>query len=304
MRVALRLVPLLSLLSFGAAQARPDIVTAYDKTFTVGGGDDGGYAPVSLTVPVTVNAGDFIYLALGMTPSTTDILSVSDSAGNGYQQVFALENGLSGWRFGTGWTQAQSTTSLVITFLATHFDILDVHLLVYSGVDPLNPIDHSARGSELSLTEMSCDLTTTQDGDLLLAFMPSAGGFSTPGLGATVRSSLRGHLVQEMSVAAADTYHFTATTFAAPWLAQCVALRRAPLGDGGVTGADASVTDDAGVRGDGGGSGGSSTLDDGGATGNSEPLISNLGCSVTQGAMLPVGLLLVLALRVGTRRRG
>ena len=120
--------------------------------------------PVTVTYANAQVAGDTNILAIGWNNATSNITSVTDSAGNVYQLAVPTARG-------TGISQAiyyasnikaaaAGANTVTVTFnTATPF--VDVRATEYSGLDPVNPFDVGTSASGTSATANSGSVTTT-----------------------------------------------------------------------------------------------------------------------------------------------
>ena len=137
------------------------------------------------SVPVTYTsaqtAGDTNILAIGWNNATSNITSVTDSAGNAYQLAVPTARG-------AGLSQAiyyaknikaapAGTNTVTVTF-NTATPYVDIRALEYSGLDPVNPFDVGTSASGTGTTANSGTVTTTAANALIFGAGMTTGGFS------------------------------------------------------------------------------------------------------------------------------
>ena len=119
---------------------------------------------VSVTYANAQVVGDTNILAIGWNNATSNITSVTDSAGNVYQLAVPTARG-------TGISQAiyyaknikaaaAGTNTVTVTF-STSTPFVDIRALEYSGLDPVNPFDVGTSASGSGTSANSGTVTTT-----------------------------------------------------------------------------------------------------------------------------------------------
>ena len=175
---------------------------------------------VAVTYTNAQTAGDTNILAIGWNNATSNITSVTDSAGNTYQLAVPTARG-------TGLSQAiyyapnikaapAATNTVTVTF-NTATPYVDIRATEYSGLDPTNPFDVGTSASGTSTTANSGTVTTTAPSLIFGAGM-TTGGFSTAGTGFTTRiiTNPDADIAQDRTVTTAGAYSATAPLGSAP----------------------------------------------------------------------------------------
>ena len=137
------------------------------------------------SVPVTYTsaqtAGNTNILAIGWNNATSNITSVTDSAGNTYQLAVPTARGAaaSARRSTTPRTSRPppaGTNTVTVTF-NTATPYVDIRALEYSGLDPVNPFDVGTSASGTGATANSGTVTTTAANALIFGAGITTGGF-------------------------------------------------------------------------------------------------------------------------------
>ena len=139
---------------------------------------------VAVTYTGAQTAGNTNILAIGWNNATSNITSVTDSAGNTYQLAVPTARG-------TGVSQAiyyapnikaaaAGTNTVTVTF-NTATPYVDIRALEYSGLDPANPFDVGTSASGTGTSANSGTVTTTAANALIFGAGITTGGFSTAG---------------------------------------------------------------------------------------------------------------------------
>jgi hypothetical protein len=188
------------------------------------------------TVTVRYNnaqtAGDTNILAIGWNNATSNITSVTDSAGNTYQQAVPTARG-------AGLSQAiyyaknikaapAGTNTVTVTF-NTATPYVDIRATEYSGLDPNTPFDVGTSASGTSTTANSGTVTTTAPGLIFGAGM-TTGGFSTAATGFTTRviTNPDADIAQDRTVTASGAYTASASlSGSAAWVMQIATFKAA-----------------------------------------------------------------------------
>jgi hypothetical protein len=187
---------------------------------------------VTVTYANAQAAGDTNILAIGWNNATSNITSVTDSAGNTYQLAVATARG-------TGISQAiyyaknikaavAGSNTVTVTFnTATPF--VDIRATEYSGLDPVNPLDVGRSASGSSATADSGSVTTTAARELVFGAGTTVGGFSAAGTNFTSRIITPDlDLAEDRFVTATGSYNATAPlTGSSAWLMQVATFRAA-----------------------------------------------------------------------------
>ena len=135
-------------------------------------------------------AGDTNILAIGWNNATSNITSVTDSAGNIYQLAVptARGNGVSqAIYYAKNIKAAAAGTNTVTATFNTAAPFVDVRALEYSGLDPVSPFDVGASASGTGTSASSGTVNTTAANALIFAAGTTTGGFSAAGTNFTTR---------------------------------------------------------------------------------------------------------------------
>ena len=119
---------------------------------------------VSVTYTSAQIAGDTNILAIGWNNATSNITSVTDSAGNTYQLAVptARGNGISqAIYYAKNIKAAAAGTNTVTVTFNTATPFVDIRALEYSGLDPVNPFDVGTSASGNGTSANSGTVTTT-----------------------------------------------------------------------------------------------------------------------------------------------
>jgi glucose/arabinose dehydrogenase/chitodextrinase len=188
---------------------------------------------VAVTYTGAQAAGDTNVIAIGWNSTASNVTSVTDSAGNTYQLAApaARGNGLSQTvYYAKNITASAAGTNTVSVQFPTTLPYVDVRILEYSGLDPVNPLDATSSQSGSSATATSGNVTTTAANDLLFGAGMTTGLFNGSPAGFTTRiiTPIDGDIANDRSVTSIGTYNAAATlSSSASWLMQVVAFRAA-----------------------------------------------------------------------------
>ena len=202
------------------------------------------------SVPVTYTsaqtAGNTNILAIGWNNATSNITSVTDSAGNTYQLAVPTARG-------AGLSQAiyyaknikaaaAGTNTVTVTF-NTATPYVDIRALEYSGLDPVNPFEMGTSASGTSATANSGTVTTTTANALIFGAGMTTGGFSTAGTNFTTRiiTAPDADIAQDRIVTTTGAYSATAPVTGA-WVMQVATFRAATAASGDTTPPTAAIT--------------------------------------------------------------
>ena len=179
-------------------------------------------------------AGDLNVVIVGWGDATALVNSLTDSNGNLYQ-LAAAPTVLTG---STPLSQAvyyaknisaakAGANTVTVKFNAAAVSV-DLRILEYSGLDPVNPFDVAAAATGNSATSNSGTVTTKNSRDLLVGANIVWTGTNGPGSGFTQRmiTSPDSDLAEDQVVTSAGSYSASASLASAgPWLMQVVAFR-------------------------------------------------------------------------------
>ena len=189
------------------------------------------------SVPVTYTgaqtAGNTNILAIGWNNATSNITSVTDSAGNTYQLAVPTARG-------SGLSQAiyyapnikaapAGTNTVTVTFnTATRY--VDIRALEYSGLDPNNPFEVGTSASGTGTTANSGTVTTTAANALIFGAGITTGSFGAAPAPFTTRiiTNPDGDIAQDRLVTASGAYDATAPlNGSTAWVMQVAAFKAA-----------------------------------------------------------------------------
>ena len=142
------------------------------------------------TVTVRYNtaqtAGNTNILAIGWNNATSNITSVTDSAGNTYQLAVPTARGAGVSQaiyYAPNIKAAPAATNTVTVTFNTATPYVDIRATEYSGLDQTNPFDVGTSASGTSTTANSGTVNTTAANALIFGAGITTGGFSTGGNG-------------------------------------------------------------------------------------------------------------------------
>ena len=168
---------------------------------------------------------------IGWDNATSNITSITNSAGNVYQLASPIvrANGISQAIYYAKNIKASAAgaNTVTVTFdRATQY--VDLRALEYSGLDLVNPLDTSASASGTSNSANSGAVTTNVAHELILGAGTTAGGFSGAGAGFTTRiiTSPDLDIAEDRFVTTTGSYSATASlSGSAAWVMQVVTFK-------------------------------------------------------------------------------
>jgi hypothetical protein len=187
---------------------------------------------VTVSYASAQSAGNTNILAIGWNNATSNITSVTDSAGNTYRLAVPTERGTglsqAIWYASNIKAAAAGTNTVTVTFSAST-PYVDIRALEYSGLDPINPFDVGASASGNSTSANSGSVTTTAASELIFGAGMTGGGFSTAGTNFTTRIiTVDADIAQDRFVTTAGAYSATASlSGSATWLMQVATFKAA-----------------------------------------------------------------------------
>lgn len=188
---------------------------------------------VSVAYTAAQVAGNTNIVVIGWDNTTSNILSVTDSAGNVYQLAAPTTrgSGLSQAIYYASNIKAAGTgaNTVTVTF-NTATPYVDLRAVEYSGLNSLNPIDAAASTTGTGATASTASVTTTNAQDLIFAAGTTKGSFSAAGANFTNRiiTTPDGDIVEDRLVAATGSYNATAAlSGSAAWVMQTVTFKAA-----------------------------------------------------------------------------
>ncbi len=187
---------------------------------------------VTTTYAEAQTAGDTNIVAIGWNDTTSSIATISDSAGNVYQQAVATQhgNGLSQAIYYAANIAAASagTNQVTVTFTqaATY---VDLRITEYAGLRTSNPFDVGASDTGTGSVADSGSLATTAPSELLFAAGMTGAVFTAPGSGYTSRvvTSPDGDVIEDALSGSNGSYRATASLSGGTWLMQLAAFKPA-----------------------------------------------------------------------------
>ena len=194
-------------------------------------------------------AGDTNILAIGWNNATSNITSVTDSAGNTYQLAVPTARGAGlsqAIYYAPNIKAAAAGTNTVTVNFNTATPYVDVRALEYSGLDPVNPFDVGTSASGTSATANSGTVTTTAANALIFGAGMTTGGFSTAGTNFTTRiiTNPDADIAEDRIVTATGAYSATAPlSGSAAWVMQVATFRAASTTTAAAPPYPASVSD-------------------------------------------------------------
>jgi len=128
-------------------------------------------------------AGNFIAVAIRGSASSSQVFTVTDSSGNTYHQAFSLGLSASAETFAIFYAENIHGGADKISVTQSVLGTLRFAILEYSGVATSNSLDGTATAQGSSASPNSGNLTTTANGDLLLATIitKSSGTYTAAG---------------------------------------------------------------------------------------------------------------------------
>lgn len=191
---------------------------------------------VSASFSSAQKAADLNVVIVGWNDASTQLASITDSKGNLYQLAVG-PTVLTGSvpisqaiYYAKNIAAASAGANLVTAKFNAAAAFVDLRVLEYSGVDPLNALDVSAAATGNSASTNSGAVLTTNAKDLLVGANMVWTATTGPGTGATKRliTSPDGDIAQDQIVSTVGSYSASAPlNIAGPWMMQMVAFRAA-----------------------------------------------------------------------------
>ena len=178
-------------------------------------------------------AGDTNILAIGWNNATSNITSVTNSAGNTYQLAVptALGFGLSqAIYYAPNIKAAAAGANTVTVTFNTATPFIDIRALEYSGLDPVNPFDVGTSASGITAAADSGTVTTTTASELIFGAGITGGVFSGAGTNFTNRiiTPRDGDIAEDRFVTITGSYSATASlSGTASWVMQVATFKAA-----------------------------------------------------------------------------
>ena len=181
-------------------------------------------------------AGDLNVVIVGWNDATALVTSLTDSEGNLYQLAVGptVLTGSAPMSQAIYYAKNIAPATAGANTVTVKFNVaaasVDLRILEYSGIDPLNALDVSAAATGNSALSSSGAVITKNAKDLLVGANMVWTGSTGPGSGATQRllTTPDGDIAQDQLVTTIGSYSASAPlSSAGPWLMQLVALRAA-----------------------------------------------------------------------------
>ena len=201
---------------------------------------------VAVTYTGAQTAGNTNILAIGWNNATSNITSVTDSAGNTYQLAVPTARGTGVSQaiyYATNIKAAAAGTNTVTSTFNTATPFVDMRALEYSGLDPVNPFDVGTSASGTGASANSGTVTTTAANALIFGAGITTGGFSTAGTNFTTRiiTIPDADIAEDRIVTAAGPYSATAPVSGA-WVMQVATFKAAAAAGGDTTPPTVAIT--------------------------------------------------------------
>jgi chitodextrinase len=185
---------------------------------------------VTVTYTAAQTAGNTNIVAIGWNDITSNIVSVTDSAGNAYQVAVptARGNGLSqAIYYAKNIAPSSANGNTVTVTFNTSAAYPDIRIMEYSGLDTVSPFDVGASGSGSGNPALSGSITTTLSNDLLVGAGMTTWLFNGSGSGFTTRniSSPDGDIVEDQVTTTPGNYSASAQTASGSWIMQVAAFK-------------------------------------------------------------------------------
>lgn len=154
------------------------------------GKDAGTTASTTIAFPVANTAGNFIAVAI-RAQGLNQTLAVTDSRGNQYRKAVQFDVTLDGVSLGIFYAENVKAGTNTVTVTSGQSGTLRLAILEYSGVATANSLDITSGAEGASTNPHSGTVTTTADGDLLIAALMTADPVNvTAGSGWTLRDNV------------------------------------------------------------------------------------------------------------------
>jgi hypothetical protein len=184
----------------------------------------------TLTFASAQVAGDTNIIVIGWSDATSNIVSITDSAGNVYQLAAPTTRGSAVsqaiYYASNIKAAAAGSNTLTVTF-NTSAQYIDLRAAEYSGL-AANPVDVTASATGTSATASTAAVTTTQDHELVFAAGTTWGTFIAAGTNFTNRliTIPDGDIMEDRFVTSKGSYSATASLAgSAAWVMQVVTFK-------------------------------------------------------------------------------
>ena len=175
-------------------------------------------------------AGNLNVIVVGWNNATSNVVSVTDTAGNAYQ--LAAPTTRSGGAISQAVYYAKNivagTNTVTVTF-NTATPYVDVRIAEYTGLDRVNPLDVSASAGGSGAQPNSGSVTTGSATELIVGAGTTTGQFTGAGSGYTSRiiTVPDADILEDRVVTSTGSYNATAIHPSGTWVMQLVAFRGA-----------------------------------------------------------------------------
>ena len=203
---------------------------------------------VAVTYTSAQTAGNTNILAIGWNNATSNITSVTDSAGNTYQLAVPTARGSGVSQaiyYATNIKAAAAGTNTVTATFNTATPYVDIRALEYSGLDPVNPFDVGTSASGTGTSANSGTVTTTAANALIFGAGITTGGFSAAGTNFTTRiiTTPDADIAEDRIVTTTGPYSATAPAERlAAWVMQVATFKAAAAAGGDTTAPTVAIT--------------------------------------------------------------
>ncbi len=174
-------------------------------------------------------AGNLNVVVIGWNNATSNIVSVTDTAGNTYQLAApTTRRGTVSQAIYYAKNIVAGANTVNVTFNAST-PYVDVRIAEYAGLDRVNPLDVTRSASGVNGQVSSGAVTTTTARELLVGAGTTTGGFTGAGSGYTSRIITQpdADILEDRVVTATGSYSATAAHSSGTWVMQLVAFRAA-----------------------------------------------------------------------------
>ncbi|HVM98040.1 MAG TPA: DUF4038 domain-containing protein, partial [Candidatus Acidoferrales bacterium] len=183
---------------------------------------------VSATYGSLQGAGDTNIVAIGWNDTTSNLTSVSDSAGNTYQPAIATfrGNGMSQAIYYAANINAAASNQVSVSFNVPAV-FVDLRVTEYSGLRQSNPFDVGVSATGVGSAASTGALNTATASELLFAAGMTGTSFSAAGSGFTAQliTAPDGDLVEDAVALTSGSYSTSAPLGAGTWILQLAAFK-------------------------------------------------------------------------------
>src|SRR5215472_8246609 len=185
---------------------------------------------LSVTFPGAQTAGNLNIVVVGWADTTSTVSSVVDSQGNAYSRAVGPTSGNGVQQsiyYAKNIVAGGNTVTVTFNKVASY---PDVRILEYDGLDANGPLDATAGAVGNSSSASSGPATTTSSNELIFGAGTTAGGFSGPGAGFTVRLITSDvDIAEDKVVSTNGSYSAVAPLDGAAWVMQMATFKAASV---------------------------------------------------------------------------